>query len=102
MNEFEERISRLEFYTKLLAASSKCMMTTFFINNNLSEQDFDEIHDIFEKVDKCISENDEPDRLLFETEIDNVLLGRGSIDNLVLSMGVSERWLNVCRWYRGY
>ena len=102
MNELEERISRLEFFTKLLAGSPECMMSTFFINNELSEQDFYDIHSIFEIVDERLNGGDEPDRLLFEIEINNILQGRGSIDNLVLSMGVSERWLSVCRWYRGY
>jgi len=102
MNDLEHRISRLEFYAKLLAGSSECKMTAYFINNDLSEREFDDIHCVFEMVSETLNKKINPDRLYFEEELNRILQGRGSVGELVMCMGLSERWLNVCRWYRGH
>lgn len=97
------RIEKLEFHVKLLAESSDYMknpIASLVIDFNWSEQDLNCAHDIFEKFDEKIRNEQEINWKELEIEFNTKLkISYQCLKSVILAFNRNGQWIDVCYGY---
>jgi len=108
IEELKDRIKHLEHTVNLLVADSDLPIIRTIHDNNITEEEFDEIHDVFQKfsilleVGKPFSK-DEIIKKLCELEcIQRSKNPENLSEEIIFNMGLSQRWTTVYHHYVRY
>ncbi len=75
-------------------------ITHLVISFNLSEADLDNLHNLFDKYDKILSENPKQDISSIKSEFESMFnLGYQDFKHVILAFYRDEKWINVCQCY---
>jgi len=108
MNEIEElkdKIAKLEHTVDLLVSDSNMPIIRTIHDNNISQEEFNEIHDVFEKfailleVGNTFSKNEIIEKLCNLECVQRNKVPEKLAEEIIYNMGMSNRWSTVYHYY---
>lgn len=108
IEELKERIKKLEHTVDLLVSDSSLPIIRTIHENNISQEEFNEIHDVFEKfsilleVGKTFSKDEIINKLSALECVERASNPKGLAEEIIMSMGISNRWTTVYHHYVRY
>lgn len=99
----EDRLAKLEFQVRLLAESlnpEESPIASLVIGFSWSEQDLDAAHDIFEKFDGLLTNEEKVNWHEFESDFNSRLgMSYQAVKSVILAFYANGQWEDVCRSY---
>jgi hypothetical protein len=108
IKELKERIKKLEHTVDLLVSDSSLPIIRTIHENNISQEEFNEIHDVFEKfsilleVGKTFSKDEIINELSALECVKRASNPKGLAEEIIMNMGISNRWPTVYHHYVRY
>lgn len=103
MSDINKKLEKLEFHVKLLAeelSPAESPIATLVIGFNWSEEELDLAHDIFERYDQQLSNEENINWHAFETEFKEKLnVSYQRLKSVILSFYRNRQWEAVCCAY---
>lgn len=97
------RLEKLEFYIKLLSEElnpNESPIASLVIGHDWTEADLDKAHDIFEKYDKLLVDENKINWHAFEKEFkDQLGISYQGLKSIVLAFYRNGQWESVCQSY---
>lgn len=99
----EDRLAKLEFQVRLLAESlnpEESPIASLVIGFNWSEQELDAAHDIFEKFDGLLTNEEDINWHEFESDFKSRFgMSYQAVKSVILAFYANGQWEDVCRSY---
>ena len=108
IEELKDRIKHLEHTVNLLVVDSDLPIIRTIHDNNITEEEFDEIHDVFEKfsilleVGNTFSKNEIIEKLCNLECVQRHKVPEKFAEEIIYNMGLSQRWTTVYHHYVRY